>query len=72
VKFRCEREVLNEAFTAASRAASNRGTNPTLSCLRLVLAGDSLRVTGTDGDLTIDSSITVSNGKDGVVLVPGK
>jgi DNA polymerase-3 subunit beta len=38
----------------------------------LVLAGESLRVTGTDGDLTIDSSITVSNGKDGVVLVPGK
>jgi DNA polymerase-3 subunit beta len=72
VKFRCEREVLNEAFTATSRAASNRGTNPTLSCLRLVLAGESLRVTGTDGDLTIDSSVTVSNGKDGVVLVPGK
>jgi len=72
VKFRCEREVLSEAFTATSRAASNRGTNPTLSCLRLVLAGHSLRVTGTDGDLTIDSSITVSSGKDGVVLVPGK
>lgn len=72
MKFRCEREVLNEAFTAASNAASNRGTNPTLSCLRLVLAGDTLRVTGTDGDLTIDSSITVSAGKDGVVLIPGK
>lgn len=72
MKFRCEREVLNEAFGAAFNAASNRSTNPTLSCLRLVLAGDTLRVTGTDGDLTIDSSITVSSGKDGVVLVPGK
>jgi DNA polymerase-3 subunit beta len=72
VKFRCEREVLNEAFNAASRAASTRGTNPTLSCLRLVLAGESLRITGTDGDLTIDSTITVSNGKDGVALIPGK
>ena len=72
MKFRCEREVLAEAFGAASRASTGRATNPTLSCLRLVLAGELLRVTGTDGDLTIDVSLTVSGMKDGVVLVPAK
>lgn len=72
MKFRCERDVLADAFGAASRASTGRATNPTLSCLRLVLAGESLRVTGTDGDLTIDVTVSVTGYQDGVVLVPAK
>jgi len=72
VKFRCEREVLAEAFGAASRASTGRATSPTYSCLRLVLGDDSLRVTGTDGDLYIESTIAVSKSADGTVLVPAK
>lgn len=72
MQFTCERQVLSEALGAASRAATGRASNPTLSCVRMVLAGDALRITGTDGDLTIDVSITVSGAKDGVVLVPAK
>ena len=72
MKFRCERDVVAEAFGAASRAATGRATNPTLSCLRLVLAGSQLRVTGTDGDLTIESAVEVAGGTDGVALVPAK
>ena len=72
MKFRCERDVVAEAFGAASRAATGRATNPTLSCLRLVLAGSQLRVTGTDGDLTIEAAVEVAGGTDGVTLVPAK
>lgn len=72
MKFRCERDVVAEAFGAASRAATGRATNPTLSCLRLVLAGSQLRVTGTDGDLTIEAAVEVAAGTDGVTLVPAK
>ncbi len=72
MQFTCERQVLADALGAASRAATGRATNPTLSCVRMVLAGDALRVTGTDGDLTIDVAIDVSGVKDGVVLVPAK
>lgn len=72
MQFTCERQVLADALGAASRAATGRATNPTLSCVRMVLAGQSLRITGTDGDLTIDVSIEVSGSKDGVVLVPAK
>lgn len=72
MKFRCEREVLAEAFGAASRASTGRATNPTYSCLRLALGDESLRVTGTDGDLTIESNVAVSKSADGVVLVPAK
>lgn len=72
MQFTCERQVLADALGAASRAATGRASNPTLSCVRMVLAGESLRITGTDGDLTIDVSISVSGSKDGVVLVPAK
>lgn len=72
MQFACERQVLADALGAASRAATGRASNPTLSCVRMVLAGNALRITGTDGDLTIDVSIEVSGSKDGVVLVPAK
>ena len=72
MKFRCERDVVADAFGAASRAATGRATNPTLSCLRLVLAGSQLRITGTDGDLTIEAAVEVAGGSDGVVLIPAK
>lgn len=72
MQFTCERQVLADALGAASRAATGRATNPTLSCVRMVLAGNALRITGTDGDLTIDVAIEVNGGKDGVVLVPAK
>lgn len=72
MQFTCERQVLADALGAASRAATGRATNPTLSCVRMVLAGNSLRITGTDGDLTIDVAIDVGGAKDGVVLVPAK
>ena len=78
MQFTCERQVLADALGAASRAAtcllytSDAASNPTLSCVRMVLAGESLRITGTDGDLTIDVSISVTGSKDGVVLVPAK
>lgn len=72
MQFTCERQVLADALGAASRAATGRASNPTLSCVRMVLAGNSLRITGTDGDLTIDVAIEVAGSKDGVVLVPAK
>jgi len=72
VKFKCERDVLAEALGAASRASTGRATNPTLSCLRLVLADEMLRITGTDGDLTIEASVLVAKPQEGVALIPAK
>ncbi|MFM8648874.1 MAG: DNA polymerase III subunit beta [Actinomycetota bacterium] len=72
MKFVCEKDLLAKALGATARAATGRATNPVLSCLRLVLAKNRLRITGTDGDLTIESTIEVADGEDGVVLVPAK
>ena len=60
MKFRCEREVLADALSAAGRAATSRtGTLPVLSGLRLEVTGDELSVTGTDLELSIRLTVTV-------------
>ena len=72
MKFRCERDVLLEALSTTGRAAGGRAGNVALSGLHLALTGDSLRVTGSDGDLTITQTLTVAGNTDGVVVVPSK
>jgi DNA polymerase III subunit beta len=73
VKFRCERDVLAEVLSTAGRAATGRaGALPVLSCVRLSLAGDQLRVTGTDLELTIDVELTVAGDGDGITVVPAR
>jgi DNA polymerase-3 subunit beta len=73
VKFRCEREVLVEAFGAAGRAVTSRGGSlPVLSGVRLSLTGDTLELTGSDLDLTITARAQVSGQVDGVAVLPAK
>lgn len=73
VKFRCERDVLAEALSTAGRAATGRtGTLPVLSGVRLELVGDTLTVTGTDLELTIQLEATVGGERDGGVVLPAR
>jgi DNA polymerase-3 subunit beta len=73
VKFRCERDILAEALATAGRAAATRtGAFPALSGVRLQLEADSLVVTGTDLELTIDLKITVAGDRDGAVVLPAR
>jgi DNA polymerase-3 subunit beta len=73
VKFRCERDVLVEALGTAARAVTSRGSSlPVLSGVRLELAGDGLRLTGSDLDLTIAVKVKVSGSEDGIGVLPAK
>ncbi len=72
MKFRCERDVLLDALSATGRAVGGRTGTIALSGLHLELTGDSLRVTGSDLDLTISQTLTVAGDTDGVVLIPSK
>ncbi len=73
MKFRCERDVLAEALSTAGRAATGRtGTLPVLSGLRLELVGDTLTVTGTDLELTIQLQAEVGGERDGGVVLPAR
>jgi DNA polymerase III subunit beta len=73
VKFRCERDTLAEAFSAAGRATGGRtGAHPVLAGILLELEDDRLTVTGTDLDLTIRIQLTVGGETNGVVVLPAK
>lgn len=73
MKFRCERDVLAEALSAAGRAATNRGgALPVLSGVRLALNGSRLEVTGTDVQLWISVTVDVDGSDDGVTVVPAR
>ena len=73
MKFRCERDVLVEALGSATRAVSTRGgALPVLSGVKAVLRGDSLVLTGSDLDLTIQVSVTVAGEGDGVAVLPAR
>lgn len=72
MKFRCERDVLVDALGTAGRASTTRNVLPVLSGLRLALSGDTLKVTGSDLELTITVSIEVSGQGDGVAVLPAK
>lgn len=73
MKFRCERDVLVEALGAAGRAVSARGSAlPVLSGVRADLSGDTLRITGSDLDLTISVQVKVAAGEPGIAVLPAK
>ena len=73
MKFRCERDSLLDALATAGRAVAGRGgALPVLSGIRLDVAGDRLRLAGTDLDLTIQVETGVVGTGDGVVVAPGR
>ncbi len=73
MEFRCERDVLVDALSSASRAVSSRGgALPVLAGVRTSLEGDRLTMVATDLDLTIRVARTVGGLADGVAVLPAR
>jgi len=73
VRFRSERDTLLDALSTVSRAAATRGgALPALSGVRLEVKGDTLRLAGSDLDLTMQVEMPVSAGDDGVCVIPAR
>jgi len=61
VKFRAERDTLLDALSTAARAAATRGgALPALSGVRMEVSGDTLKLAGSDLDLTVQVETTVN------------
>ncbi len=70
MKFRCERDVLDHAFSIARRAVAGRGgTLQVLSGLHLTVEGNRLTVVGSDMDLTVRVTAEVGGDVDGSVVL---
>ncbi len=72
MKFRCERDSLTNAIGRASRAVAKSTHSLIHQGLLLQLDGDSLTVTGSDIDLTIQARVEVTGFESGEVLVPSR
>jgi DNA polymerase-3 subunit beta len=73
VKFRSERDALVEMLGTAGRAVGGRASSsPVLLGLLLTCAGNTLSVTGTDLDLTIQVADEVIGIEDGNCVVPAR
>ncbi len=73
MKIRCERDALVEALSIAGRAVSSRGASlAVLSGIQLVASENSLRLTGTDLDLSIQIDIPVTTSDIGTCVIPAR
>jgi len=73
VKFRSERDALVDMLATASRAVGGRGgSSPVLLGLLLTCDGNSLSVTGTDLDLTIQVTGEVIGIDNGSCVIPAR
>jgi DNA polymerase-3 subunit beta len=73
VKFSSERDTLLDALGTAARAAATRGgALPALSGVRMEVVGNTLRLAGSDLDLTVQVETSVAGHDDGVCVVPAR
>lgn len=73
MKFRAERDSLLDALGTAARAAATRGgALPALSGVRMEVNGDTLKLAGSDLDLTVQVEATVNGLVDGVCVIPAR
>ncbi len=73
MKFRSEQGTLSEALGALARIASSRNAGtPALSGVKMVLTGDSLVLSSTDTDISLQFTLSVAGDTDGQGLVSAR
>jgi DNA polymerase-3 subunit beta len=72
VRIRAERDDLADVLTRAGRAVGTRSALPILQGLLCEVSGGKLNVTGTDTEITIQTSLEVEVLEEGRTVVPAK
>ncbi len=73
MRFRCERDALNEAIGSAGRAVASRsGALPILSGILIRATGDQVELVGSDLELTIRVSAGAECDEDGTAVLPAR
>jgi len=72
VRIRAERDDLVDVLGRAARAVSARSPMPILQGLHVAVAGRTMRVTGTDLDMTVRTELDVEVIEEGRTVVPGR
>ncbi|CAN5789353.1 DNA polymerase III subunit beta [soil metagenome] len=72
MRIRAERDDLADVFTRANRAVGTRTALPVLQGLLCEVSGNTLRVTGTDLDVTVKTSTEVDVMEEGRAVIPAR
>jgi DNA polymerase-3 subunit beta len=72
VRIRAERDDLADVFARANRAVGTRTALPVLQGLLCEVSGNTLRVTGTDLDVTVKTAAEVDVMEEGRAVIPGR
>ena len=68
----CHGVDLSDAFLSVSKAISNKITNPILEGIKIIAEDDTLTLSATDTDLSIERKIKANIKSEGEAVVPGK
>ena len=68
----CHGVELSDAFLSVSKAISNKVTNPILEGIKITAEDDTLTLSATDSDLSIERKIKANIKSEGEAVVPGK
>ena len=68
----CHGIELSDAFLSVSKAISNKITNPILEGIKIVAEDDTLTLSATDTELSIEKKIKANIKTEGEAVVPGK
>lgn len=72
MRIRAQRDDLADVLSRANRAVGTRTALPVLQGLLCEVSGSSLRVTGTDLDVTVKTQLEVEVMEEGRAVIPGK
>ena len=72
MRIRAERDDLADVLTRAGRAVGTRSALPILQGILCEVVGGTLRVTGTDTEITIETALEVEVLEEGRTVVPAK
>ena len=72
MRIRAQRDDLADVLTRANRAVGTRTALPVLQGLLCEVTGSSLKVTGTDLDVTVKTQLEVEVMEEGRAVIPGK
>ena len=68
----CQGLELSEAFLRVSKAISNKITNPILEGIKIVAEDETLTLSATDTELSIEKKIKADVKVEGETVVPGR
>lgn len=72
MKFVCEGLDLSESVLKVVKACAVRTTVPVMECIKISAVNDTLTLTATDGEITIQKKIKAEILEEGEVCVPGR